>query len=510
MAETYALQKKTGSQAQTAEPPPPAPPPPAPPNAVSRKKPAKRLVSLDACRGFIMMMLAASGFGIARMASLGKDNDVWKTWDYETFQRLKFHFTHPPWESITGMMGVSFWDMIQPCFMFMVGVAMPFSYARREAMGSGTTKRTLHALFRAVVLTLMGVFLYSLSQPQTNWIFTNVLAQIGLGYFFAYLLLGRGPHVQLGAIFVILVGYWGLFILNPPAEDFDYAAGRYSAESDESMWGMFITDPLPANYEIPTVENGQVYEGRFAPWSKNSNIAHQFDVWLLNKLRMPNGGGRNSESGDSDAPPPEAGVGAMVKSAVASVRGWWFSSPSRHVVNRGGYVTLNFIPSIATTLLGMLCGQLLLSEQTSRRKLLLLVAWGAISLTLGILAHHTVCPIVKRIWTPSWVLFSGGYAMWLLALFYLLFDILPFRKLAFPLIVIGMNSIVIYMMGQMLRPWVTSKIVQTHFGLFLKSCFGPQALSLQGQGTIILPTAAFMVFWLIAFWMHRNRYFVRV
>lgn len=501
MAETYKLQRSPASADKPESEAPPA-------QKLKSGATGKRLVSLDAYRGFIMTMLAASGFGIARLAGLDRDNEVWKIWDYDVFQRLKFHFSHPEWESITGTMGVSFWDMIQPCFMFMVGVAMPFSYARRMSMGSSSSKRTLHALVRAVVLTLMGVFLYSLSQPQTNWMFTNVLAQIGLGYFFAYLLLGRGPHIQLGAVGLILVGYWGLFILNPPAEDFDYAEGTFSAQGNDGFWGMFIADPVSESYEVPTVENGQVYEGRFSPWSKNSNIAHHFDVWLLNKLRMP----ESQQGGKATGADDDSGWLSFVTGSVVGrrIREWWFSSPDRHIVNRGGYTTLNFVPSIATTLLGILCGQLLLTQQSDGKKLMQLIVWGAISVGLGVLAHHTVCPVVKRIWTPSWVLFSGGYAMWLLAGFFLLFDILPLRKLAFPLVVVGMNSIVMYMMGQMLRPWVTSKVVQTHFGKLLTTCFGPDALSYQGMGAIVLPTAVFAVFWLIAFWLYRNRYFVRV
>lgn len=448
-----------------------------PPERRPRKKkpvPPTRLTSLDAYRGFIMMMLAASGFGIAKLAALPPENDVWTVFDFDTFQRLQFHFTHPPWISITGWVGVSFWDLIQPCFMFMVGVAMPFSYARREKMGSSAVRRTLHALLRAVILVLLGVFLYSLSQPRTNWIFTNVLAQIGLGYFFVYLLLRFRPAVQLGAIAAILVGYWGLFVLNPPPEDFEYSAVNASAE------------------------NGEVLEGRYAPWSKNAHVAHFFDVWLLNQLRTPTEDGQRID-------PPDDGAGA-----AAYIRYWWFSSPEAFEFNRGGYVTLNFVPSMATMLLGVLCGQLLLSDASTGRKLLLLMTWAAVCVALGVLAHHMVCPIVKRIWTPSWALFSGGYAIGLLALFYVLFDVLPLKKLAFPLVVVGMNSIVMYLMGQMLRPWVTNKVVQTHFGNLLVTVLGPTALSYEGLGAVILPTAAFVVFWLIAFWMYRNRYFVRI
>jgi heparan-alpha-glucosaminide N-acetyltransferase len=429
-----------------------------------------------------MAMLAASGFGIFRLAQLEPDNAVWQIWDYETFQQLKPHFTHPPWASITGWGGVSFWDLIQPSFMFMVGVAMPFSYARRGAMGSSNTRRLCHAVFRAIILTLMGVFLASQNSDSTNWIFTNVLAQIGLGYVFAYLLLGRSTSVQLGALVMILMGYWGFFVWNPPPAEYDYAA------VDASL------------------EDGQVFEGEFAAWSKNANAGHFFDVWFLNVLRNPADALPATDESDDEV--------VAVNSGAAAERDlmhrWLFSSPDRHTHNRGGYVTLNFIPSIATILLGILCGQLLMGRASTGNKLGTLILAGAICFGLGILAHDTVCPIVKRIWTPSWVLFSGGYVIWMLAAFYLVFDILPLRKLAFPLVVVGMNSIVMYMLGQLLRPWVGQQIVRTHFAGLLSEFFGEGCLEANGIGAMLVPTTTFAVFWLVAFWMYRNRYFVRV
>ena len=73
-----------------------------------------------------------------------------------------------------------------------------------------------------------------------------------------------------------------------------------------------------------------------------------------------------------------------------------------------------------------------------------------------------------------------------------------------------MNSIVMYMLGQLLRPWVGQQIVQTHFAGLLSAFFGEGCLEPNGVGAMLLPTATFFVFWLIAFWMYRNRYFVRV
>ena len=154
-------------------------------------------------------------------------------------------------------MSVAFWDLIQPAFMFMVGVAMPFSYVRRERDGHNSKWRLFHALVRSIVLVLLGVFLYSLKAERTNWIFTNVLAQIGLGYFFVYLMLGRRFGTHLTALVVILLGYFFFFYMNVPAKDFDYAAVNAMAE------------------------RGDIFEGRFAAWSKNSNAASNFDLSLI-------------------------------------------------------------------------------------------------------------------------------------------------------------------------------------------------------------------------------------
>ena len=128
---------------------------------------------------------------------------------------------------------------------------------------------------------------------------------------------------------------------------------------------------------------------------------------------------------------------------------------------------------------------------------------------LAVLAGEYVCPIVKRIWTPSWVLFSGAYVLWMLAAFYLLFDVLPLRWLAFPLAVVGMNSIAMYMMGQLMRPW-TIRVVHTHFAKPLEQLTGMPLFDPQWYGRIADPTAAFVVFWLIVFYMYRKRYFIRV
>ncbi|MCA9065877.1 MAG: hypothetical protein KDA96_22570, partial [Planctomycetaceae bacterium] len=425
------------------------------------------------------------GFGIAGFAAIPEGSEVWQVRDYAFWQRVAFHFEHPDWVSLFGRCTVSFWDLIQPAFMFMVGVAMPFSYARRSAQSQSSIRPALHALWRSLVLVLLGVFLSSPGHPATNWVFPNVLAQIGLGYFFVYLCLGRGRVFQYSVLSAVLLGYWALFFFNPPVEGWDSAAVNASEE------------------------RGEVFHGRFAAWSKNGNIAHDFDQWLLLKLRNPPPAVGDDADSNADSNADSEPVADAVP--LTGVRRWFFSNPEPYPFNSGGYTTLNFIPSTATTLLGVLCGQLLLSSSYSAwKRFLLLVAAGAVCLVAGVLAHHTVCPVVKRIWTPSWVLFSGGYVIWMLALFYLLFDILPFRILAWPLVVVGANSIMMYMMGQLWRGWVLDKIVRLHFTNMIESLLGPHALAADWYGPITEKTAAFVVFWLVAFWMYRNRYLVRI
>lgn len=559
----------SGAAGSTPKPKSPAPP---------------RLTSLDAYRGFIMTMLAATGFGIYAFTDIASTSRLWEIHDRAFWQQVGFHFEHPEWESKFGLMGVSFWDLIQPAFMFMVGVAMPFSYRRREAHGQKSWTRHIHAVIRALVLVLLGVFLYSQGRSQTNWIFPNVLCQIGLGYLFAYALLGVRWYWQTTAIAVILAGYWALFYFNPPEKDYDYAAVIYEGplvidpenapvvapdsetpaaespdangsteenedgetdsddaesdadgggdsaapssarvNSDQTMYVLFDTsdqagndaadqqsvpDPSASNPAEETAgtestaepgdeppisevvadpdepEPGNIYVGPFAAWSKNGNIAHRVDVNLLNSFpRAP-----LREPRDSDGEDDQTG---------------------RFLYNPGGYQTLNFVPSIATMLLGVLCGQILLvGTWGAWKKIGVLILMGGACFGLS-LAAELVCPVVKRIWTPSWVLFSGAYVIWGLALFYLLFDALPLKWLAFPLVVIGMNSILIYLMGELMGDWTIEQI-HTHLGIPIRAIFGDGALHQDMYGPIFDNSAKFLVFWLIAFWLYRQRYFIRI
>jgi len=466
---------------------------PAPPRPAAKPP---RLVSLDAYRGFIMLAMASSGLYLSSVARivpaddplafmrplLGASTESVYTWLEQTgcgkaelnyaWRALAFNTDHVDW------VGGGFWDMIQPSFIFMVGVAMPYSYASRKAKGQSEAVIWFHTIWRALLLIALAIFLSSpltqrvpvatggaalgptaplvTSLPgETYYIFTNVLAQIGLGYVFVFLLRGRGLWVQLAGLTAVLVGPWLLFFLYPlPAPDFDFGSVG-----------------VPADWtHLP---------GWFAHWDMNTNAGSAFDVWFLNL----------------------------------------FPRRSTFLYNPGGYTTLNFLPSMATMILGLMAGEMLRAPGKRSWKFLYLAAAGVFCVGVGSLAGEYVCPIVKRIWTPSWAIYSSGWTFLMLAGFYLVVDVIGWKGWALPLTVVGMNSIAIYCMSQLMRPFLRDRIrmhlnepmaamsdsLNAHFDTQLGTAWfgGPYGIVL--ESALIL-----FVFWLICAWMYRRGVFLRI
>jgi len=155
-----------------------------------------RLVSLDAFRGFIMTTLAAHGFGLATFEG------------HPTLGWLGHQFEHVAWE------GMVFWDLIQPAFMFMVGLAMPFAFAaRKRKMGEGSVWK--HVGYRALMLILISQVIMSISAGEAHFQLINVLSQIGFAYFFAYLVTQLPLKQQLLAGAGILAFHTALFHFFP-------------------------------------------------------------------------------------------------------------------------------------------------------------------------------------------------------------------------------------------------------------------------------------------------------
>jgi predicted acyltransferase len=279
-----------------------------------------------------------------------------------------------------------------------------------------------------------------MNHAQTYYTFEDTLSQIGLGYTFLFVVAFFSMRVQAIALGLILTGYWAAFAVYPlPGSDFDFAAVG-----------------VPASWPHPS--------GFAAHWDKNSNVAWAFDTWFLNL----------------------------------------FPREHRFTHNSGGYATLSFIPTLGTMILGLLAGEVLRRPWPGWFKVRWLVVAGIVSLAAGWgLGEKGVCPVVKRIWTPSWVLYSGGFCFLFLAGFYALLDLLRVRFWPFPLRVIGMNSIAAYCMAHLFEDFI-GRSLTVHLGRDAFKVLGdPYAPLLRG-------TAVLLVLWLLLFWMYRRKLFLRI
>ncbi|TAE32333.1 MAG: hypothetical protein EAZ91_05595 [Cytophagales bacterium] len=386
-----------------------------------------RLQSLDAYRGFVMLLMMAEVLRFHRVHESLPDSAAWAF--------LAFHQDHVAWT------GCSLHDLIQPSFSFLVGVALPYSLASRQQLGQTPTQQWGHALRRSLILILLGVFLRSIDRPQTYFTFEDTLSQIGLGYPFLFALGSARPRIQWFAFGLLVIGYWLAFVLHPlPGPGFSYEAVGVPPD-----WPHHAT-------------------GLIAHFNKNSNLAWAFDTWFLNL----------------------------------------FPREKPFLFNGGGYATLSFVPTLATMILGLFAGQWLRSNLTVSERLRRFLIAAVAGIALGWLAQVIgLCPVVKRIWTPAWVLFSGGCCFGLLALFYYLVDVRQYHRAAYFLVVIGTNSIAAYCIAHLIESFVKSSLY-THLGASPFRVFGEAYEPLLIGGVVLL------IYWLILRWMYRKKLFIRI
>ena len=350
-----------------------------------------RLVSLDAYRGFIMLLLVADSFGFSVLQH------------YPHWAWLAAQVDHASWE------GCKFWDLIQPAFTFMVGVAMPFAFARRMSQGATNWGVFRHVAYRSFMLIL-------LSNIYSNWDSSdshlalqliNVLSQIGFGYMICFLITRMRFRYQVAAGLAMLAGYWALFAIFP---------------------------------------------GPAGPWSQTGNIGAVIDLKVL---------------------------------------GYNYS---------GYYTTINFIGNAVTILFGCWTGMLLRTGKSHAYKLKVLAACAAAGWALG-LALQPVNPMVKRLWTASFTFFSAGWVILMLIAFYWLIEVKQVKGWAFPFVVLGMNSIFIYSLGQTgLGGWLNRGL-----GNFTKN-FG----FLGDLGAIPQHILVLAMMWYACYWLYRRRIYFKI
>ncbi len=386
---------------------------------------APRLASIDAYRGLVMVVMMAEVLALGQTARAVPDSAFWKF--------LLWQQTHVEWA------GAVLHDLIQPSFSFLVGVALPFALAARIARGQSLGKMLAHAGWRSLALVALGIGLRSIGRRQTYFTFEDTLSQIGLGYFFLFLLGLRSVRVQWMGFVAICLGYWAAFAAWPlPGSDFDWAAAG-----------------VPADWPNHA-------QGFAAHWNKNTNLAWAFDRWFLNL----------------------------------------FPREKVFTNNSGGYATLSFIPTLGTMLLGLIAGGWLKASALPREKLTRFGIAGMAGILLGLaLDWLGVCPNVKRIWTPGWVLFSGGWCFLFLAAFHAIIDMKNLRGWAFPLMVVGMNAIAAYCIAHLFEHFLIAAL-NTHLDGVLK-LLTPYDHFVRGALVLV-------IFWVILFWMYRRKIFLKV
>ncbi|MCK4967388.1 DUF5009 domain-containing protein [bacterium] len=308
--------------------------------------PQGRVLSIDALRGFDMFWITG---GVIFFRALFKYIDT------PFFDALYTQLRHTKWH------GFTFYDLIFPLFLFIVGTSMPFAISKRIERGDSRKKLYIHIIKRTLTLLFLG-FIYNgfLDFDFSNFRYAGVLQRIALCYFFtAIIIMNTSIRTQAITAGSILIFYWLIMALVPVP---GFGAG------------------------ILTLEG---------------NLCGYIDRLLL-PGRLCYGFGDNE------------GI-------------------------------LGTIPSISTTLIGVLSGHLLRTSLSKFRKALGLLISGAACIILALI-WHLVFPMNKILWTSSYVLYAAGWSLLLLCLFYWIIDIKGYKTWAFPFVVIGLNPITIYVL----------------------------------------------------------------
>jgi predicted acyltransferase len=300
--------------------------------------------------------------------------------------------------------------------MFIVGVAMPFSYAKRIRMGESKSKITRHIILRCIILLAFGVGLHIGYSRKLVWELWNVLSQLSITIIIAYFLMHYKWSMQIAVSI-------GLLLITEIA---------------------YRTFPL---------------EGYNQPFVKDHNFGSWMDMVLMGKIN----------------------------------RG-------------GGWVAINFIPTAAHTIWGVVAGQMLMSEKPGLEKFRKIALAGIIILVAGYLLDWTsVTPIIKRICTSSFVLASGGWALLVLAFSYWLIDIKKLNSWIFPFVIFGTNAIFIYMFFNTVgEQWLNGFV----------SIFTNGILNWIGASSFVMNLLTSLTIltleWFLCYYLYKKRIFFRI
>ena len=345
--------------------------------------------------------------------------------------------------------GFRFYDGIFPLFLFLVGVSIVLSMDRMIAT-AGRKGAVLRIVKRSLLLFVVGVFYYGgVSRAWPDVQVSGVLPRIALCYLFAatlYVLLPRKGIVIAAAL--CLVGYW-VAMTFVPFPDVNLAHGTTGKKGSQA-------DAKPPSELLAGVSktiSSSFEEGR--------NLAHYVDYrWLPGKKR------------------------------------------NLYYTNEG---LLSTIPAVATTLFGIMAGWLLVSTKfTPKQKVAWLLGAGAVGIALGCL-WGLQFPVVKRIWTSSFCLVSGGFSAMMLGAFYLIVDVWRWQKWCVPFLWIGANALAAYLAVNLVDfPAIAARFVGGDVQAFLDAHLA------KGIGGLVIAIVGLALPVLLVLSLYQKKIFIRL
>jgi predicted acyltransferase len=412
------------------------------PSAPSKLPLPQRLMSLDALRGFDMFWIAAAEPLVDALHKMVQAGGHGMAFSLIGF--VAYELEHAEWR------GFHFEDFIFPLFVFMAGISVVFSL-RKTIEREGRAAAVRRVLRRGILLYLLGIYCYGgFSQPWPHIRLLGVLQRIGICYLFTGLIFCFCKLRTMIALAVgILIGYWALVMFVPIRNiQLDTAALKQLAAKRG------VPDDPKALFEGTT----ERVTGKFEP---GLNLPNHIDFQYLPGYRWDN-----------------------------------YYDPE-------GY--LSTLPAIVTCLLGVFAGLLLLDPaRNDQQRVIQLLAGGLVLAALG-WAWGAQFPVIKKIWTSSYVLVAGGYSAALLAVFYLVVDIWKCQKWCQPFVWMGMNSITIYMVDNVLGGF--GKLADRFVGGDISAWFDNR---LGGSGDLLSALVEMALsFWFVYF-LYRRKIFLRL
>ena len=223
-----------------------------------------RLASLDFFRGLTMFLLIGEATGLYKLLRAPALSGT-------LLGAIGEQLEHHPWN------GLHFWDLVQPFFMFIVGVAMPFSIGKRWQRGDTWSQTFHHALIRSGLLLLLGWALYCIGPGRLTFELWNVLAQLSFTYLVAFLMMRKSARVQIGFTFLLLLVTELLYRLWPvPGFNQPFVPDHnFGSWVDLAIMGKLSNGHWVAFNAVPTTAHtmwgvlaGQVLKSTHSPWRK--------------------------------------------------------------------------------------------------------------------------------------------------------------------------------------------------------------------------------------------------